>query len=153
LSSIFDADGSWRDHAESEAMSRDDAIVEDVLDIGFSGEAAEGGCVVFLGLGFNGSDAEVLVAVGETGSNGSDAGLCISGDSGVAIEDEVAMGSDAGGIDLSSLSSGEMRGEERKDTELLQIAATRQTCRANMKIRCVKSMAGGNEHDGTSVLR
>jgi hypothetical protein len=127
-------------------MGRHDTVMEYVLDVGFSGEVAEGGCVVFLGRGLYGRDPEVLVAVGETGSSGGDAGLCVTRDSGVAIEDEVAMGSDTGGIDLGS---SETRGEERKNAEQLQKAATGRTCRADMKIR----QAGGDEHDGTSVLR
>ena len=47
----------------------------------------------------------------ETGSGGGDAGLGVAGDGGVAIEDEVAMGDDAGGVDLCA--NGRVRQEEQ----------------------------------------
>ena len=52
------------------------------------------------GDGLDGGDAEALVAVEETGAGGVDAGFCISGDGGVAIDDEVAVGNDGSGVDL-----------------------------------------------------
>jgi hypothetical protein len=131
-------------------MGRDNAVMEDVLDVGFGGEATESGCIVFQGCGFDGGDAEVLVAVGETGSGGGDEGLCVGGDGGVAIEDKIAMGSDAGGVDLGSSHAGE---EERQDTEPLQKTMNGLTCRVKMKIGRVKSQAGGNRHGCTSMLR
>jgi hypothetical protein len=78
----------------------DDAIVEDVVDVGLGGEAAEGGVVVFRRGRLDGSDADVFVATAETGSGGCDAGFGIAGDGGIAIENEVSVRSDAGGVDL-----------------------------------------------------
>jgi hypothetical protein len=88
-------------------MSGDDAVMEDVVDVGLGGEAAEGGCIVFANRGLDGGDTEVLVAVDEMGSGGSNAGFSVSGDSGVAIEDEIAVGSDTGSVDLSARETGE----------------------------------------------
>jgi hypothetical protein len=85
---------------ETKAVGRDDAVVEDVVDVGLSGEAAKGGGVVFRGGRLDGCDADVFVAAGETGSGGCDAGFGIAGDGGVAIENEVAVRGDAGGVDL-----------------------------------------------------
>ncbi|WP_433983169.1 hypothetical protein RBB78_16520 [Tunturiibacter empetritectus] len=42
----------------------------------------------------------MLVALGEAGIGGEEMGLGVAGDGCVAIEDEVAMGRDAGGVDL-----------------------------------------------------
>jgi hypothetical protein len=55
--------------AEAEAVGRDDAVVEDVVNVGLSGEAAEGGGVAFRGSGFDGCDAEMFVAAGKMGSS------------------------------------------------------------------------------------
>ena len=81
-------------------MGRDDAVVEDIVDVGLGEEAAEGSGVVFGRGRFDGCDADVFVAAGETGSDGCDAGFGIYGDGGVAIENEVAVGGDAGCVDL-----------------------------------------------------
>jgi len=93
----------------------DDAIVDDEVDIWLRSQAAEDGCVVVLGCGLTGGlgcgldcgDAEVFVAVGETGADGGDTGLRVTWDGGVAIEDEVVVGSDAGGVDLGAGQAGE----------------------------------------------
>ena len=100
-------------------MSRDDAVVEDEVDVGLGGEAAQSACVVFRDRGLDGGDAEVLVAPEDMGSGGGDAGFGVAGDGGVAIEDEVAMGRDAGGVDLGGvqLGVGETGEEEYKDCE------------------------------------
>ena len=90
-------------------MGGDDAVVEDVGDVGLGGEAAEGGGVVLLGRGLDGGDAEVFVALGEMGAGGGDAGFGVAGNGGVAVEDEVAMGSDAGGVDLGAGETGQRR--------------------------------------------
>ena len=55
---------------------------------------------------------EVLVAPGEMGAGGGDAGLGIAGDNGVAVDDEVSVRSNAGGVDLGA---GETCQEEHQD--------------------------------------
>jgi len=83
----------------------------------------------------DGGDAEMLVAVGEMGSSGGDAGLGVTGDGGVAIEDEVAVGGDAGGIDLGygKLGCYERCKKESKHGGALQKRATGRTCGRNTK--------------------
>ena len=98
--------------------------MEDVGDVGLVSETAEGGGVVLPGRGFDGGDAEVLVAPGETGAGGGDAGLGVAGDSGVSVEDEVAMGSHAGGVDLGAGETGE---EEDHDGGALINGVSEQT--------------------------
>src|SRR3981189_2353174 len=60
-----------------------------------------------LGWGLGCGDAEVLVAPGKMGTGRGDAGFGVAGDGGVAIEDEVVVGSDAGGVDLGAGEAGE----------------------------------------------
>jgi hypothetical protein len=86
-------------------MCGDDAVVEDVFNVGLGGEAVQGSRVV-LGWGLDSRDAEVLVAAGEVGAGGGDVGFSVAGDGGVAIEDEVAVRSDAAGVDLGTSESG-----------------------------------------------
>jgi hypothetical protein len=81
-------------------VCRDDAIVEDVGYVRLRGEEAEGGGVVLRDGGLDGGDAEVFVALEETSSGGGDAGGCVTGNGGVAIDDEIVVGSDAVGVDL-----------------------------------------------------
>ena len=97
-----DAAGGGRDAAKAKTVGEDDAIVEDVVDVGFGGEAAHGGSVVFRGGGLGGCDADVLVALGEARAGGGDAGFSVSGDGGVSINDQVAVGCDAGHVDLGA---------------------------------------------------
>jgi hypothetical protein len=81
------------------------------------GEAAEGGCVI-LGGYLDGSDAEVLVSMSEMGTRGGDVSFGIARNGGVAIEDEVAVWGDAGGVDLGvDLGSGK-RDEEQSEDEV-----------------------------------
>jgi hypothetical protein len=96
---------------EGEAVGRDDAVVEDVVDVGLGGEVAEGRSVV-LACGLNGGDPEMLVSNGEAGACGGDSHFSVTRDGGVAIEDEVAVGSDAGSVDLGF---GERGKKEHKD--------------------------------------
>ena len=93
-------------------MGRDDAIVQDVVYVGLGGEAAKGAGVVFRAGGLDGGDAEVFVTPGEMRSGGDGAGFGVDGDGCVAIEDEVAVGSDAAGVDLGTGESGK---KERQD--------------------------------------
>jgi hypothetical protein len=83
-------------------MGGDDAVVEDIVDVGLRGEAAQGAGVVLRDSRLDGGDAEVVVAPGEMGAGGGDAGFGVTGNGCVAIEDEVAVGSDAAGVDLAS---------------------------------------------------
>jgi hypothetical protein len=95
-------------------VGRDDAIVQDVGDVRLRGQETEGGGVVLRSRGLNGGDAEVLVALDETSSGGDDAGGGVAGNGGVAIDDQVAMGRNAVGVDLCA---GEAAAGERRDRE------------------------------------
>ena len=86
------------------------------------------------GGGLDGGDAEVFVALGEMGAGGGDAGFGVAGDGGVAVEDEVAVGSDAGGVDLGA---GEC-GEEQKISE----------DKARRKMAMADGSAVGDEESG-----
>jgi hypothetical protein len=83
---------------EDEAAGGDDAVVEDVFDVGLGGEAVEGGGVVCGGVDHG--EAEVIVALKEMGSGDAGADFGVAGDGGVAIDDEVAMRDDGAGIEL-----------------------------------------------------
>ena len=61
-----------------EALGGDDAIVDDVFDVGLGGELAQGGGVVG-GVGLDGDDAEVLVAMGDAGADGTGVDLASPG--------------------------------------------------------------------------
>jgi hypothetical protein len=102
LSGYVYADGGWRDALKAQTVGGDDTVVEDVVDIGLGDEAAQGAGVVFLDCGLDGGDAEVFVAPGKMRAGGGDPRFCVAGDGCVAIEDEVAVGSDAAGIDLGN---------------------------------------------------
>lgn len=106
MSGEVGADRGGSDSLNAEAVGGDDAVVEDVIDVGLRGETAEGGGVVFA-RGLDSGDAEVFVALGEMGSGGGDVGLGIAGDGGVAVDDEVAVGGGAGGVDLGAGGRGE----------------------------------------------
>jgi hypothetical protein len=121
-------------------MGGDNAIVEDVVDVGLSGEAAQGAGVVFRHGGFNGGDAEVLVTPGEMRAYGGDAGFSVAGNGRVAIEDEVAVRGDAAGVDLTSdnltsdnLGTGEPGKEEREDESSAQDTPADRTCNRGAK--------------------
>jgi hypothetical protein len=60
----------------------------------------------------DGGYAEVFVALEEASSGGGDAGGCVAGNSGVAIDDEIVVGSDAVGVDLGG---GKRGGGKRGD--------------------------------------
>lgn len=102
LAAGADGDRGWIDGPKAKTVGGDDAVVQDVVDVGLSSEAAESSGIVVVSCGLDCCDAEMLVAPGEAGTGGGDAGLCVSGDGGVAIEDEVTMGGDAGGVDLGT---------------------------------------------------
>ena len=95
---------------KAKAVCGDDAVVEDVVDVGLGGEALEGGSVVFRRGRLDGGDAKVLVPCGEAGSGGGYAGSGVGRDGGVAIEEEVAVRSDAAGVNLGS---GKVREKQR----------------------------------------
>jgi hypothetical protein len=61
-------------------------------------------------------DAEVLVALSEAGAGGEEVGLGVAGNGCVAIENEVAMGSYARGVDLGYGSGGKKREKESGET-------------------------------------
>jgi hypothetical protein len=116
-------------------MGGDDAIVEDVIDVGLGGEAAQGAGVVFRKGGLDGGDAEVLVAPCEMSAGGGYAGFSVARNGRVAIEDEVAVGSDAAGVDLGSdnLGAGEPDQEEREDEGSAEDATADRTCNRGAK--------------------
>ena len=130
MSVDVDAGGGGCDGLKAQAVGGDDAIVEDVVDVGLSGEAAQGGGVVFGDGGLDGRDAEVLVAPGEMGAGGGDAGFCIAGDGRVAIEDEVAVRGDAAGVDLGT---GETGKKERQNEGSPEDAIAYCTCNRGAK--------------------
>jgi hypothetical protein len=111
LSGEVDANGGRSDSLEGEAVGGDDAVVEDVVDVGLGGEAADAGSVV-LGCGLNGGDSEVLVSNGETGACRGDSHFGVARNGGIAIEDEVAVRGDAGGVDLRFGERGKKEREE-----------------------------------------
>ena len=80
---------------QTQAVRRDDAVVEDEFDVGLGGKAAQRGGVVLQDCGFDSGDAEVFVAPGEVCAGGGDVGFGIAGDGRVAIENEVAVRCDA----------------------------------------------------------
>jgi hypothetical protein len=134
LSGDVDAGGGWCDALEAQAVRGDDAIVEDVVDVGLRGEAAQGAGVVFPDCGLDGGDAEVLVAPSEMRAGGGDAGFCVAGDGCVAIKDEVAVGSEAAGVDLGTdLGAGETDKEERYDERSPEDAMADRTCNQGAK--------------------
>ena len=135
MSGDADADGGWSDALKAQVVGGDDAVVEDVIDVGLGGEAAQGAGVVFRDGGLDGGDAEVFVAAGEVRARGGDAGFCIAGDGGVAIEDEVAVGSDAAGIDLGSdnLGASQAREEKGDDQGSVEDATADRTCNRGTK--------------------
>jgi hypothetical protein len=135
LSGDADSDGGWSDVLNAQAVGGDDAIVEDVVDVGLGGEAAEGTGVVFPDGGFDGSDAEVLVTPGEMRAYGGDAGFSVAGNGGVAIEDEIAVRRDAAGVDLASdnLGTGESGKEEREDESSAEETPADRTCNRGAK--------------------
>ena len=76
-----------------------------------------------------------------------DAGFCVTGDGGVAIEDEVAVGSDAAGVDLGTgLGSGETGKKERQDEGSPEDAIADRTCNRNAKSGRTKNRICGNGH-------
>jgi hypothetical protein len=120
--------------------------VEDVVDVGLGGEAVQSAGVVFVDGGLDGRDAEVLVAPDDMGSGGGDVGLGVAGDGGVAIEDEVAVGRDAGGVDLGSGDAGqEHRQDEDSPPDPMGNSGAKSLSRKNQV-----SLDG---HGHTSVLR
>ena len=91
-------------------MGGDDAVAEHRDDVRLGGEQAESGCIVLLAGGrLDDGYSQMLVALGEVNACGEDAGLCISGDGGVAIEDEIAVGDVAGGVDLGNGNRGQQK--------------------------------------------
>ena len=78
--------------------------MKDIGDVGLGGETLDCHGVVRSGggrWGLDGGDAEVLAAMNEACAGDSGAGFGVAGNGSVAIDDEVAMRDDAGGVDLS----------------------------------------------------
>jgi hypothetical protein len=92
------------------------------------------------------------------GAGGGDVGFCVTGDGRVAIEDEVAVRSDAAGVDLgtlgTALGTGEAGKEERDNEGSLENATADRTCNWGAKSGRTKNQIMVNGHGGlTSLLR
>ena len=74
--------------------------MEDVAHVGLGREDAESGGVVLREGRLYCGDAEVFVPLGEASASGEEMGLRVCGDGCVAIEDDVAVRSDAGSVYL-----------------------------------------------------
>ncbi len=117
--------------------------MEDVAHVGLGGEEAESGGVVLRERRLDGGDAEVFVALGEMSAGGEEVSLCVGGDGGVAIEDDVAVRSDAGGVDLGD---GE-RGEEReKESGQARDASAERACAGRSESRLCENGFVENGH-------
>jgi hypothetical protein len=90
--------------------------VENIAHVGLGGEDAESGSVVLRRGRLYGGDAEVFVALGETSANGDEVGLSVGGDGCVAVEDNVAVRSDGGRIDLRECEGGKEGEKESGQT-------------------------------------
>jgi len=136
-------------------MRGDDAVVEDVLDVGLRGEAAQGAGVILRDGGLDGGDAEVLIAPGEMGAGGGNAEFGVTGNGCVAIEEEVAVGSDAAGVDLASgdLGADDRCNQKCQDKNFPEGAVADRTCSRNAKSGHWKNRVTVNEHGWTSLLR
>lgn len=112
-----DGEGGVDGRTEDEVAGGDETVVEDVLDVGQGGEAAEGGGVFIDRVrstgGVDDGEAEVVVALEETGPCGAGVGLGTSGDGGVAIDDKITMRDDVAGVDGRFESVAELGGEGR----------------------------------------
>jgi hypothetical protein len=124
-------------------MGGDDAVAEDLVDVGLRGQAAEGAGVILRNCGLDGGDAEVLVAPGEMGAAGGDAGLCVAGDGRVAIENEVAMRSDAVGVNLGAGDTGK---KKCQDKDFPEDAPADRTCNRSSKSGRTKNKVMVNGH-------
>ena len=162
LSGDADAGGGRHDALEAQAVGGDDTIVQDEVDVRLGGQAAKRTGVVFLDCGLDGGDAEVIVAPGEVCAGGGDAGFGVTGDGRVAIEDEVAVGCNAAGVDLgidlgmdlgTDLGAGETGKKERQSESSPEVATADRRCNLNAKSRCRKKRITVNGHGVTSLLR
>ena len=128
-------------------MGGDDAVVEDVVDVGLGGEAAEGGGVVFGRGGLDGGDAKVLAAVDEASAGCGEMSFGVGGDGGVAIEDEVAVGRDAVGVDLGAREPGT---EDGYKNDTAEENARVERCGGSAESGYAGSGLTAVEHGGTS---
>ena len=87
---------------------------------------------------------------GEASAGGGDAGFRVAGDGGVAIEDEIAVWRDAGGIDLGAWQGAQGRAEDdgRFADEIAELMRGR-----NANSWRARGQASINGHGGTSELR
>jgi len=117
--------------------------VEDVAYVGLGGEVAESGGVVLRQGRLYGGDAEVFVALGEMSAGGEDMGFRVGGDGCIAIEDDVAVGSDAGGVDLRG---GEWGKKWEKESGQARDASVERTCADRSETRLCESGLDENGH-------
>jgi hypothetical protein len=104
--------GRGGEGAGTEVVCGDDAVVENRENVRLGGEQAEGGRVALTGGRLDDGDSEVIVALGEVNACGADPGFRIAGNGGVAVENEIAMGDEAGGVDLGSGDRGKQKREK-----------------------------------------
>jgi hypothetical protein len=96
------------------------AVVKNGDDIWLGREEAEGSCVVPLtDRRLDDDDAQMLVALGEASACGVDVGFCVTRDGAVAVEDQIAVWNEAGGVDLGG---GKCGGQEEQSCNRLQLA-------------------------------
>jgi hypothetical protein len=141
LCSAVDAGGSDRDGFEAETKRGDDSVVEDVAHVGLGGEEAESGGVVLRLWRLYGGDAEVFVALCEASASGEEMGLSVGGDGCVAIEDDVAVRGDAGGVDLRD---GEWGKKREKECGQARDTSADRACACSSETRLCKSGFDGN---------
>ncbi len=130
----------------TEVVRGDDAIVKNRDDVWLGGEQAESRCVVLLAGRLDDGDSEVIIALGKVNACRADAGLRIAGNGGVAVEDEVAVGDEAGGVDLGDGDGGE---QKRKKGGVFQATVAEP---AGVSLRHRDGRFTAKEHGGTSLL-
>ena len=120
-----DAEGGLRNWAQDEVAGGDDTVVQDVLDVGQGGEAAEGGGVGswsggaemwldHLGVDLDGDDTEAVVTQEDGCTGGMGVGGGVRGDDGIAIDEDISMRNDGCGLGLRMQ---EWRGERDEEEE------------------------------------
>jgi len=74
----------------------EDAVVDDVLDVGIGAKGGDGGVFVGVGGGVENKDAEGRAGANNVHAGDACAGLYTRGDDGAVINDEITMGDGSG---------------------------------------------------------
>ncbi len=148
--------GGVEDGLDAEVVGGDDAVVQDVLDVGLGGEAAHSGGVVLIeGRGTGGGDTEVFAALEEAGACRVHADFSVAGDGGVAVDDKVSMREDGGCIRqcVALRDDAGCGGEGNEDRDGESESATERgaayECRGD---RLFEKEARKDRHDCTSLF-